>query len=204
MSFEIIAAFTIAMIILSASPGPGVFSTLAEALSNGFVSSMYFLTGLIIGDIFFLLLAIFGMSAVSILMGEFFFVIKIIGGLYLIFLGIQMWRNNKSEFKLNNTQKNKSRAKSLLGGLFITLGNPKAIIFYASLLPTIIDLNKLKFSEGFAIVLIVAIVSYLVIGTYSFLAVRAKLFLKNEKSIKIVNKTAGSIMIGSGAYILSK
>ncbi len=204
MSFEIIAAFTIAMIILSASPGPGVFSTIAEAMSNGFVSSLYFLTGLVIGDIIFLLMAIFGMSAVSLILGEFFFIVKIVGGLYLIFLGIQMWRNNKSEFTSKSTQKNKSGMKSLLGGLFITLGNPKAIIFYASLLPTIIDLNKLKFSEGFAIVLIVAIVSYMVIGTYSYLAVKAKFFLKNEKSIRIVNKTAGSIMIGSGAYILTK
>ena len=127
-----------------------------------------------------------------------------VGGLYLIFLGIQMWQNNKSEFTLKGTQKNKSRTKSLLGGLFITLGNPKAIIFYASLLPTIIDLNKLKFSEGFAIVFIVAIVSYIVIGTYSFLAVKAKLFLKNVKSLRVVNRTAGTIMIGSGAYILTK
>jgi threonine/homoserine/homoserine lactone efflux protein len=204
MSIELILAFTTGMIILSASPGPGVFSTLAEALSNGFKSSMYFLTGLIIGDIIFLLLAVFGLSFISIALGEFFIVIKIIGGAYLIYLGIKMWKDSKFDFNINKSKNNKTKFQKMLAGLLVTLGNPKAIIFYASLLPTIIDLNNIKMIETFTIVFIVAIVSYAVIGTYSYLAVKAKLFIKDEKMVSKINKTAGAVMAGAGTYIIVK
>ena len=204
MSIELILAFTTGMVILSASPGPGVFSTLAEALSNGFKSSMYFLTGLVIGDIIFLLLAVFGLSFISVVLGEFFFIIKIIGGAYLIYLGIKMWKSSKLNFNIDRTQNNKTKFQKMLAGLLVTLGNPKAIIFYASLLPTIIDLKNIKMIETITIVFIVAIVSYAVIGTYCYLAVKAKLFIKDEKAVSKINKTAGAVMAGAGTYIIIK
>ena len=204
MSIELILAFTTGMVILSASPGPGVFSTLAEALSNGFKSSMYFLTGLIIGDIFFLLLAVFGLSFISVALGEFFIIVKIIGGAYLIYLGIKMWKNSKFNLNINKSKSTKTKFQKMLAGLLVTLGNPKAIIFYASLLPTIIDLKNIKMIETITIVLIVAVVSYAVIGTYSYLAVKAKLFIKDEKTVSKINKTAGAVMVGAGTYIIIK
>ena len=204
MSVELILAFTTGMIILSASPGPGVFSTLAEALSNGFKSSMYFLTGLVIGDIIFLLLAVFGLSFISVIMGEFFIVVKIIGGTYLIYLGIKMWKSSRFNFNITKNKNNKTKFQKMLAGLLVTLGNPKAIIFYASLLPTIIDLKNIKIIETITIVFIVAIVSYAVIGTYSYFAVKAKLFIKDEKTVSKINKTAGAVMAGAGTYIIIK
>ncbi|OGU35439.1 MAG: hypothetical protein A2068_07920 [Ignavibacteria bacterium GWB2_35_6b] len=204
MSIELLLAFTTGMIILSASPGPGVFSTLAEALSNGFKSGMYFLTGLVIGDIIFLLLAVFGLSFISILLGEFFIFIKITGGIYLIYLGSKMWRSRNFDFNVGKKTNNKNKFQKIIAGLLVTLGNPKAIIFYASLLPTIIDLKNIKMMEIVAIVFIVAIVSYAVIGTYCYLALKAKLFVKNEKTISKINKTAGAVMAGAGTYIIIK
>ena len=204
MSLQIIIPFTIGMILLSASPGPGVFSTLAEALSNGFKSSMFFLTGLIIGDIIFLLLAVFGISFISVLLGEFFIFIKIIGGLYLIYLGIKMWKSSKFDFNISKKVNNKNKFQKMFAGLLVTLGNPKAIIFYASLLPTIVDLKTIKLMEVIAIVFIVVLVSYAVIGTYSYLAIKAKLFIKDEKTVRRINKSAGAVMASAGAYIIIK
>jgi len=204
MSVELILAFTVGMIILSSSPGPGVFSTLAEALSKGFKSSMYFLTGLIIGDILFLLIAVFGLSYISIILGEFFLFIKILGGIYLIYLGCKIWISNSFTFNTPVKIKNRNNFQKMLAGLLVTLGNPKAIIFYASILPTIIDLKNITLIETITIVLIVAIVSYLVIGTYSFLAVRAKLLIQDKKTVSTINKSTGVVMVGVGTYILVK
>ena len=204
MSLELIIAFSIGMFVLSASPGPGVFSTIADALANGFKSSMYFLTGLVFGDIFFLLIAVFGLSYISILLGEFFVFVKIIGGIYLLFLGIKMWRNKDWSIRIEKKNSDESYIKKMLAGLLVTLGNPKAIIFYASLLPTIVDLININPIETITIVLIVAIISYLVIGSYCYMAIKAKMLIKNEKSMEKINKSAGAVMAGAGVYILAK
>lgn len=91
MTIESSIAFTIAMIILAASPGPGVFATVAQALAGGFRSTLEVIAGIVAGDLVFLLLAVFGLSALARTLGEFFIVIKIAGGCYLIWLGIKMW-----------------------------------------------------------------------------------------------------------------
>ena len=204
MSIELIIAFTIGMIILSASPGPGVFSTLAEALSNGFHSAMYFLSGLVVGDIIFLLIAIYGLSYISIFLGELFFIIKICGGIYLIYLGIKMWNNKTFNVNIEKKELNQNPLQKMLAGLFITLGNPKAIMFYASLLPSIIDIQNVNLAETVTIIFIVAAVSYLIIGGYCYFAIKAKSLLKNDKNIARTNKTAGVVMAGTGLYILSR
>ncbi len=81
-----------AMLILAASPGPGVFATVARALSSGFRPAVGVIAGIVAGDIIFLGLAVFGLSVIAQAMGEFFFIIKIVGGAYLIWLGLKMWR----------------------------------------------------------------------------------------------------------------
>ncbi len=142
MDYEILAGFLAGMIILSATPGPGVFASMSKAVSDGFKSSLFFIGGLVIGDSIFLIFAVIGMLAISKILGEMFFVIKIAGGVYLIFLGIKAFCKKhfnlclKIEIKKNNFQ-------TILSGLLVTLGNSKPILFYASVLSTIIFFQKL-------------------------------------------------------------
>ena len=79
------------MLILAVSPGPGVFATTATALSLGYRKTIPVIGGIIIGDIVFLLLAVFGLSFVATVLGDLFFVIRIAGGVYLILLGIKVF-----------------------------------------------------------------------------------------------------------------
>jgi len=60
MTVESTLAFALAMLILAATPGPGVFASLAQALSSGFRSSINVIAGIVIGDLLFLILAING------------------------------------------------------------------------------------------------------------------------------------------------
>lgn len=83
-------AFGLAMLILAATLGPGVFVSSAQALSAEFRSSIHVIDGIVIGDLLFLALAILGLSVVTNAWGELFFVVKIIGGAYLFWLGYKM------------------------------------------------------------------------------------------------------------------
>ena len=192
------------MIILAVSPGPGpgVLASVSTALSKGFKSSLLFISGLVIGDIFFFILAIIGMSAISKIMGQLFFIIKIIGGLYLVYIGLEIIKHRKDEIIFNNGKN--SKYKTLLSALLITLGNPKPILFYASIVPTIIDITRINFYEIMAIIFIISAISFIVIGAYCYLAIMSKSLLLKKKYQNKVNLASGMIMVSAGSYIMLK
>ncbi|HSR16654.1 MAG TPA: LysE family transporter [Ignavibacteriaceae bacterium] len=76
MNINILLAFLFGMILLAASPGPGVFASMSKAIAEGFTASLYLIGGLVLGDIIFLLLAVFGLSAVASLAEGIFSFIK--------------------------------------------------------------------------------------------------------------------------------
>jgi threonine/homoserine/homoserine lactone efflux protein len=200
MNFEILIAFLIGMIILSATPGPGVLASVSTALSKGFKSSLLFIGGLVIGDIFFFILAILGLSAISKIMGQLFYIIKIIGGIYLLYLGLNIIKHRNDEIKFGINKG--SKYKTLLSGLLITLGNPKPILFYASIVPTIIDINRINIYNLIAIICIISVVSFIVIGSYCYIAIISKSLIIEKKYQNKVNLTSGLIMIAVGSYII--
>ena len=150
MSLETLAAFTLAMFLLSVSPGPGFLMVVARALSGGFTAGLAAIAGLVLGDIVFLVLAILGLSTLAAVMGEFFLAVKILGAAFLVWLGVKTWRSRPSlpameapEATASQMPNPKSLGRSALLGFFVTLGNPKVILFYGALLPTFVDLEAL-------------------------------------------------------------
>lgn len=202
MNLEILLTFTIGMVILSATPGPGVFASVSKAVGENFKASLFFISGLVLGDIIFLILALIGMSAIATLLGEFFFVIKLIGGCYLIYLGIKMF-NSKNNF-ISETKKTTKGSKNFLAGLLVTLGNPKAILFYASVVPTIIKSEKILLAEAFTMMAIVAVVSFVIVGLYCYLASISKKILFKGNSNNKIGKLSGVILGITGGYIIAK
>ena len=203
MTLFSILGLAAAMFLLAITPGPGVFATVSKALSSGFKHAVPVVIGIVVGDLIFLLLAIYGLSVIAETFGNLFTIIKYLGGGYLIWLGIKLWRSNPIKAEITES-KSQAGKYSFLGGLSITLGNPKVILFYLGFLPTFIDLNMLSSID----VAIVAFVVSLVLGSvmlfYAFTASRARRLFKSESAQNKMNKTAGSVMIGTGAILLSK
>lgn len=204
MTLESTIAFTIAMLILAASPGPGVFATVAQALAGGFRSALDVIAGIVAGDLIFLLLAVFGLTALARTLGDFFIVVKIAGGGYLIWLGVKLWLTRPVVPGEQPGIKAQSGKQRLLGGLFITLGNPKAILFYAGFLPTFMDLGSLAAGDVLVVACLVAVVLVLVMGTYAYSASRARVLFTKPRAIRDLNRGAGTIMIGAGVVIATR
>ena len=203
MTLFSILGLAAAMFLLAITPGPGVFATVSKALSSGFKHAVPVVIGIVVGDLIFLLLAIYGLSVIAETFGNLFTIIKYLGGGYLIWLSIKLWRSNPIKAEITES-KSQAGKYSFLGGLSITLGNPKVILFYLGFLPTFVDLNMLSSID----VAIVAFVVSLVLGSvmlfYAFTASRARQLFKSEAAQNKMNKTAGSVMIGTGAILLSK
>ncbi len=190
------------MLILAPSPGPGVFATTARAMASGFRPALAVIWGIVLGDIIFLLFAAFGLSMVARVMGNLFFIVKICGGAYLVWLGIKIWFQ-KPEPAQNRHHSAISRSKwgNFASGLIITLSNPKVILFYCGFLPTFLDLSALTAIDLSIVVIIITAVLSGVLIAYAYLASRARKIFSREKSVKRLNRAAGSVMVAAGVAI---
>jgi len=193
--------FSVAMLVLAASPGPGVFATIARALASGFRPSLAVICGIVLGDVIFLLFAAFGLSMVAQALGNMFFIVKICGGAYLIWLGVRIWLK-KPEPVIGNQNRNiHSQWGNFATGLVITLSNPKVILFYCGFLPTFLDLSALTLIDLVIVVTIITIVLGCVLGTYAFLASRARRMFTNQQAVRRLNRAAGGVMVAAGVAI---
>ena len=203
MSLLNVLAFSIAMFLLAITPGPGVFATISRALSSGFSNASFVVFGIVIGDIIFLLLAIFGLSTIASILGDFFILVKYLGGTYLLFLGYKILTSKEKETNLKVIYE-LSWKKNFLTGLIITLSNPKVILFYLGFLPTFINLQTLTTIDIFIILSIVSIVLGGVMLAYAYSASSAKDLFKSKSSKRKMNIAAGSVMISAGAVLIIK
>lgn len=206
MTFGSTFAFIIAVFILGATPGPAVAATIARGLTTGFWSAAALHLGVVIGDLVLLSLAIFGMAAVAQAMGELFFVVKIVGAAYLVWLGWTLWTAEPIDRAAPATQAAPTRqtSKNVLAGLVITLGNPKAIIFYAAFLPTFVDLTQVSVGDIAIIAAVVVVVLTITNLTYAALATRARNLLRSPSALRALNRAAGTMMVGAGIAVATR
>jgi threonine/homoserine/homoserine lactone efflux protein len=132
-------------------------------------------------------------------LGNMFFIVKICGGAYLIWLGVRIWFEKPAPITEN--QNVHSRWGNFASGLVITLSNPKVILFYCGFLPTFFDLSALTLIDLIIVVTIITIVLGAVLGIYAFLASRARRMFTNRQAVRRLNRTAGAVMVGAGLAI---
>jgi threonine/homoserine/homoserine lactone efflux protein len=191
------------MFLLAITPGPGVFATVSKALASGFRHAVPVVAGIVVGDLVFLLFAIYGLAVIAETFSLMFTAVKYFGGVYLIWLGIRLWRSTPASLEIAESI-SQSKRFSFFGGLSITLGNPKVILFYLGFLPTFLDLQSLTNLDIAVVAFVVSVVLGAVMLLYAFMASRARELLKSERAQNRMNRTAGSVMIGTGAVLLTR
>jgi threonine/homoserine/homoserine lactone efflux protein len=193
------------MVMLAMLPSTSVALVVTRSATLGLAHGAAVSLGIVLGDLIFVLLAIFGLTALSEVMGIFFLVIKYLAGIYLIWFGVTLLTNRVStNLYAGSRFRRGGLVTSFLAGLFVTLGNLKAIFFYASLFPTFVDLSALSLSDLLVIILVTLITVGGVKFAYAFGAktlVSLSEGLKLEKEAKLI---AGSVMVGTGTYLIVK
>ncbi len=192
------------MLILAASPGPGVFATTARAMASGLRPAFGVIWGIVLGDIIFLLFAVFGLSMVARALGNLFFIVKVCGGIYLVWLGIKIWLQKPDPVQNHHNAGVRSKWGNFVSGLLITLSNPTVILFYCGFLPTFLDLSALAIVD---LVLVVAIITAVLSGiltAYAYLASRARRIFTTQRAVKRLNQAAGGVMVAAGVALATR
>jgi len=203
ISFTTITALFSFMIIGAFIPSVSTLAVAARSAAFGFSHGLFTSLGIVVGDMIFILIAIYGLSLLANMMGDHFYLIQYLGGMYLIWLGIMLWRSKAKarEFEAGNEA---SLLSSFMTGLLITLGDQKAILFYLGIFPAFIHLTTITIIDT-GIILLVTLVG---VGTpklvYAFIANKTSLMLKSSRATHALNRLAGAVMIGVGLYLLLK
>jgi len=196
-------AFAGAMFLLAVTPGPGVFVTVGSALASGFRHAVSVVAGIVAGDLLFLLFAVFGLAVLAEHLHGLFTAVKYIGAAYLIFLGVRLWRQQPETAELAPLLA-QSRRSGFLTGLFITLGNPKVILFYLGFLPAFVDLASLTYGDILGIVAVVSLVLGTTLLVYAYAAVNAGKLFRSAAARRMLNRFAGGTMIAVGAALSTR
>lgn len=194
-------AFVLTMSLFVASPGPGVMGTVAVAMRHSFKHSVAFIAGMIMGDIVYLVFAVFGLTALAQNFGTVFHVIRVLGGIYLLYLAFKLWRSEPLMEQAG--AETGSRRNRFFAGFFITISNPKVIIFYCGFLPNFMDLASLGAKDVLIVCMLVALVISTVMGTYSYLAAKTGKVL-SKGSGRALNRSAGVALAATGTYLIFK
>ncbi len=200
MDLVTLVAFTVAYSIAVLVPGPGVAAVVARALGGGFWSSVPMVLGILVGDLVYFVFAVFGLAAIATWFGPVFTVVRWAGAAYLLWIAWQFWSARPGAEQMK--PKRESGWRTFLAGFSLTLGNPKTIVFYLALLPTVVPLDSitaLAFAELTAIIVVVL----LVIGLgYAALAASARDFFRSQVALRRLNRTAGMIMASAAAAVV--
>ena len=210
-SFAPVAAMFGAMLVLALLPGVSVLLVTTRAAGHGFAHGLFATLGIILGDVFFILLAIYGLSALSGAMGDGFSLIKYLGGAYLIWLGLGLCRRHReaqSSAGSNHGQPacgtQASLFSSLMAGLLVTLGDQKAMLFYLGFFPAFIDMASLSITDAAIIVACAASAIGMAKLMYVFLAVKAGARLANSTTSRRIHIAAGVVMLGIGVLLITR
>ena len=200
MTIESALTFLLAIFIFGVTPGPGVFAIIARALAVGAAGCFSLALGMVLSDIIYLILACYGLAALAEHWREAFMFVRIVGAVYLIWLGIKMWRASRPQLPVEIEPKEKA-GLSFLQGFVISASNPKVILFYIAFLPTFIDLTILT-RVDIALAAVLTFVG-LMVGLMMIAAgaSSARRYVRSARGERMLNRSAGSIMIGAGAYL---
>lgn len=204
MDIFTLLAFTIAYLVAVLVPGPGVAAIVARALGGGFWSAMPMILGILVGDLIYLVFALFGLAAIATYFGAVFIVVRWAGALYLLYIAWQFWTAKPGSEQLG-PRKKEPWLRTFLSGFALTMGNPKTIVFYLALLPTVVPLDKPITVLGFAELTLIVVVVLLAIGCgYAALAAWARDFFTSPRAIRRLNRTAGIIMASAAAFVVAR
>ncbi|MCR9122068.1 MAG: LysE family translocator [Phyllobacteriaceae bacterium] len=196
--------YAVALAIAAAIPGPGVIAIVARALGAGLRPTLPMLFGLVLGDVIYLAAAILGLAYVASTFGTLFIVIKYAGAAYLVWMAIGFWRAGVTVERIDAKSNGGGAVAGFVAGLLVTLGNPKTMVFYLALLPTLIDMTAVTMADFTILIVVTFLVLVAVMVPYAGLAGRARIFLRTPRALKALNRFAATCLGGAAVAIAAR
>jgi threonine/homoserine/homoserine lactone efflux protein len=201
---ETLISFAIATSALAISPGPDNIYVLVQSITNGKTYGLATVCGLITGCIVHTTLLAFGVSAIIKANEDLFFVIKVLGALYLFFLAYKVYTSGSQIDFDSETAPKKSLKALFVQGFFMNVLNPKVTIFFLAFFPGFLFSDSMSTIWQFYILGgIFMLVSFIIFSTIALLAGQIKSYTLKHKNSGVVFKWLQIVVfIGIAVFIL--
>ncbi len=192
--------YLVTTIILSLSPGSGAINTMSTSIAYGFRGAVASIAGLQTGLSLQIILVGIGLGALFSQSLLAFNVLKWLGVIYLIWLGIQQWRAAGS-LDLRTVANQSSRLHLFKRAMFVNLTNPKSIVFLAALFPQFIIANQPLAPQYLVLGVTSVVVDIVVMLGYTTLATHIAKWIKAPRQMQLLNRIFGSLFILVGVLL---
>ena len=205
MSWYGLATFCAAYFLAVATPGPGVAAVIAQGLARGSAGAPAFIAGFLAGDLLWFCAAALGLAALAQTAHAAFVLVRYAGALYLLYLAYKLWTAPaKPLTEADAAGLAKPPHALFLGSLTLTLSNPKPMLFFLALLPTVVPLESLSAFGHLEIAGAIAVILPLTLGGYVLLATRARRWLRDPRAIKLMNRGSGTVMAAAAVAVATR
>ena len=199
-------AFLLALIptffFVSVTPGMCMTLALTLGMTVGIRRTMWMMLGELIGVGLVAISVVIGVAALIVQYPELFVVLKIAGGGYLLYLGIQLWRSKgKMAIDLNGTPKNTGRLQLATQGFITAVANPKGWAFFIALLPPFIDPTRPMPSQMMVLLSVILTLEALSLMVYALGGKSLSKVLQKSGNVRLMNRIAGSLMMSVAAWL---
>ncbi len=197
MPIELYLAYVLATIAVLAVPGPTVILIVSYALARGRGAALSCVAGVGLGDLTSVTLSLIGLGTILAASATLFTVLKWAGAMYLIYLGVKMWRSPALPLDMGAPKAGDGRAMVARSWL-VTALNPKSIAFYVAFLPHFVAPDRALLPQLFLLGATFVILGMVNALLYAFFAGGLRQRLRSTSAMKTVNRLGGSFLIGAG------
>lgn len=186
-------------------PGPGLASLVARVLGRGLDGIPAYIAGFVVGDLIWFTAAATGLTALVIKFEPLLLFVRLAGAAYLLFISFKLITSDPGVLeKADRSTSAAGGAKNFTAGLALTLGNPKIIVFFVALLPSVLDVKHLTLASGGLIAASMALVLTIILGAYALMAARSRKLFNDRKAMRALNMGTGAVMAGAAAAIATR
>lgn len=204
MSAYGLLVFTAIYALAVATPGPGVAAVIARALGRGARGAPAFIAGFLVGDLLWFACAALGLAVLAQHAYGVFVAVRYAGALYLLYLAWRLWSSPPRTQASGEGARGEAALQVFAGSLALTLGNPKAMVFFLAVLPTVVDLRHLGLGGACAVAAVIGCVLPLVLGGYTAFAVRARRRLSHPRAGRWLQRSTGALMAGAALAVAAR
>jgi threonine/homoserine/homoserine lactone efflux protein len=205
MSWYGLATFCVVYFLAVATPGPGVAAVISQGLARGSSGAPAFIAGFLIGDLLWFSATAFGLAALAQRAHTAFVVVRYLGAIYLLYLAYKLWTAPARPLAESSLPDADEKPRALFwGSLTLTLSNPKPMLFFIALLPTVVPLERLDTVGHLAIVAAIIVILPATLGGYVLLAAHARRWLKSTRAIRTVNRGSGTLLAAAAVAVATR
>ena len=190
-----------ALVILFLTPGPVWIAVIARTVSGGVKSGMSLVLGVSLGDLLWPIMAYFGLGLLISLYSDILILVRYMAAIILVIMGIQTVLASRKGIKANDDLTKSGFFAGFTAGLIAVTANPKATLFYLTLLPSFFNFGEIGLTDlaiisgiSFAVPMLGNILMIL------FLA-KAKTFLSSPSAVRVTNIISGILLVVVGIVI---